>query len=61
MDNPDILESQGKGQLTVAMVKKLREETGASIMTCKRALIAVGLDYVAAKRLLTSPDKPERP
>ncbi len=48
--------------ITANMVKALREETGSTLMDCKRALQDADGDYEAAKRsLLKPPDAPEEP
>jgi elongation factor Ts len=39
-------------EISAALVKQLREETGAGMMDCKRALQETGGDVEAAKRLL---------
>src|ERR671916_2416267 len=39
-------------EISAALVKQLREETGAGMMDCKRALQETGGDVDAAKRLL---------
>jgi elongation factor Ts len=38
--------------ISAALVKELREQTGAGMMDCKRALVATGGDLEAAKKLL---------
>ena len=38
--------------LTVAIIKRLRDETGARMMACKQALQDTGGDFEKAKRLL---------
>ena len=38
--------------VTVEMVRQLREETGAGVMACKRALTDTGGDMAGAKKLL---------
>ena len=39
-------------EIPAGLVKQLREETGAGMMDCKRALQETGGDVEAAKRLL---------
>ncbi|MBT4358494.1 MAG: elongation factor Ts, partial [Candidatus Pacebacteria bacterium] len=38
--------------VTVADIKKLREETGAGMMDCKKALTAAEGDFVKAQEIL---------
>ncbi len=44
-------------EITVELVKKLREETGLGIMDCKQALIKAGGDIEKAKRILREEGK----
>jgi len=57
--NPDIVETGRKGKLTAKMVKQLRNETGAGLMQCKKALEMSKLNFEKAKRLLTGADDEE--
>ena len=57
--NPDIVETRRKGKLTAKMVKQLRNETGAGLLECKKALEMSKLDFEKAKRLLKGPDDEE--
>ena len=45
--SPQVRKEQ-KMQITAAMVKELRERTGAGMMECKKALVAVAGDIEAA-------------
>ena len=38
--------------ISAALVKELRDQTGAGMMDCKRALVETGGDLEAAKKLL---------
>jgi elongation factor Ts len=57
MSNPEALARENAMQITSAMVKELREKTGAGIMDCKEALAAVdgsveeAVDYLRKKGL----------
>ncbi len=44
-------------EITVELVKKLREETGLGIMDCKQALIKAGGDIEKAKKILREEGK----
>lgn len=44
-------------EITVELVKKLREETGLGIMDCKQALIKAGGDLEKAKKILREEGK----
>ena len=47
--------------ITAVVVKSLREETGYTMMDCKRALQEADGDYEEAKRLLTNNEAAGRP
>jgi elongation factor Ts len=57
MSNTEVLARENAMQITSAMVKELREKTGAGIMDCKEALAAVNgaveeaVDYLRKKGL----------
>ena len=42
----------GVTEVGAALVKELREQTGAGMMDCKRALVETGGDLEAARTLL---------
>jgi elongation factor Ts len=60
MSNTEVLAREKVMQITSAMVKELREKTGAGIMDCKEALAAVNgsveeaVDYLRKKGLQTA-------
>ncbi|KAM1061912.1 hypothetical protein ACFX1X_026605 [Malus domestica] len=51
-DNPSPKESKPKATISPALVKQLREETGAGMMDCKNALSETGGDIVKATEFL---------
>ncbi|KAK4782903.1 hypothetical protein SAY86_007277 [Trapa natans] len=46
------IESSSKASISPALVKQLREETGAGMMDCKKALVETGGDLVKAQEFL---------
>lgn len=45
--------------LTTKLVKQLRDDTGASLMDCKRALTDTDRDYELAKQLILGKFDPD--
>ena len=44
--------STGQQEIPATLVKQLRDETGAGMMECKRALVELGGDVAESKRIL---------
>ncbi|KAL5835937.1 hypothetical protein ACOSQ4_015434 [Xanthoceras sorbifolium] len=51
-DTPSLKDSVTKATISPALVKQLREETGAGMMDCKKALAETGGDIVKAQEFL---------
>lgn len=46
------MEGEDKSQISIALVKKLRDGTGLSVAECREALLAASGDYDAARSVL---------